>query len=58
MSDLDDLVTRLEEAGRHLTGLANRPAIGGPERARLMSKREGVTLALSYAREYLRGGAA
>jgi hypothetical protein len=48
---LNDLIERLEGARDSLTGLAQRPTNTTVERDRLTSKREGVELALTYARE-------
>ena len=56
MSDKADLIYRLEVARDNLMGLAQRPTVTLGERYRLEAKREGVNLALSYAREYTRGG--
>lgn len=48
---LDELIERLEGARDNLFGLAQRPTNTKFERDRLAAKREGVVLALSYARE-------
>ena len=53
---LEDLEARMDNAMRNLDFLIER-AEGG-ELTRLRGKREGVNLALSYVREYTRGGAA
>lgn len=51
MNDLDLLVDRLEGARDTLHTLAQRDGLSQPEFHRLTGKREGVLLALSYARE-------
>lgn len=48
---LSDLIERLEGARDSLAGLAQRPTNTRFQRDRLAAKREGVVLALSYARE-------
>jgi hypothetical protein len=50
--DMSDLIDRLELARAGLAQLAQRPTNTLTEQQRLLHKREGVTLALSYAREY------
>ena len=58
MTDLDDLIDRLKSARNGLMELAQRPTNTLSEQHRLLAKCEGVNLALSFAREYARGGAA
>jgi len=48
---LDELIQRLEGARDSLFGLAQRPTNTKFEQDRLTAKRDGVVLALSYARE-------
>lgn len=51
MSALDDLIERLKRASAELGRLSERDGIRERESWRLRDKREGVELALSYARE-------
>ena len=50
----DDLIPRLEKAIKAIEKLRDEQAWSEHEKVRLEGKREGVQLALSYAREGLR----